>query len=233
MFSSVADAVDLCLFDAAGTEDATRRSSRRGLHLARPRRRARATARATATASTDRDPASGALQPGEAAARPVRARRSTARCSWDAAVNGDDDRDSAPYVPRSVVGRDAFDWGDDRPPATRAGRLGHLRAARQGLHDAATRRSPRSCAAPTRASAHPAAIDHLLELGVTAVELLPVHSSSTTGSLAERGLRNYWGYQSIGFFAPHNELRLGGRRRRSDRGVQARWSRRCTRPASR
>ncbi len=63
--------------------------------------------------------------------------------------------------------------------------------------------------------AEPAVIDHLTRLGVTAVEFLPVHHFVHDGALVARGLRNYWGYQSIGFFAPHNEYSSSG-----DRGGQ-------------
>jgi isoamylase len=58
--------------------------------------------------------------------------------------------------------------------------------------------------------AHPAAIEHLKRLGVTAVELLPVHQFVHDAQLVQRGLRNYWGYQSIGYFAPHNEYSSTG-----------------------
>ena len=58
--------------------------------------------------------------------------------------------------------------------------------------------------------AHPAAVDYLRGLGVTAVELLPVHQFVHDGHLLDRGLRNYWGYNSIGYFAPHNGYASGG-----------------------
>ena len=58
--------------------------------------------------------------------------------------------------------------------------------------------------------AHPAAVEHLQRLGVTAVELLPVHQFVHDAQLVERGLRNYWGYQSIGYFAPHNGYSSSG-----------------------
>src|SRR5205823_2156104 len=58
--------------------------------------------------------------------------------------------------------------------------------------------------------AHPAIIDHLKALSVTAIELMPVHQFVHDGQLLERGLRNYWGYNTIGFFAPHNEYSAGG-----------------------
>ena len=63
--------------------------------------------------------------------------------------------------------------------------------------------------------AHPAAIEYLKKLGVTAVELLPVHQFVQDSLLLDRGLRNYWGYNSIGYFAPHNEYCLVGHARRA------------------
>ena len=52
--------------------------------------------------------------------------------------------------------------------------------------------------------AHPAIIDHLVELGITAIELMPVHQFVNDPTLQDKGLSNYWGYNTIGFFAPHN-----------------------------
>ncbi len=113
-----------------------------------------------------------------------------------------DDQDSAPYLPRCVLVSDEFEWGDDAPPrtpltesliyevhvknatATHPGVPEHLRGTYAGL-----------CS--------PAFLEHLHSLGVTAVELLPVHSFSHEVHLAERGLRNHWGYNTLGFFAPH------------------------------
>ncbi len=112
-----------------------------------------------------------------------------------------DDRDSAPYVPRSVVVDATYDWGGDVRPGTaltdsviyemhvkgftrlHPGVPEHLRGTYAGL-------------------AHPAAIEHLTGLGITAVELLPVQAFLDEIPLLRRGLVNYWGYNSIGFFAP-------------------------------
>jgi isoamylase len=119
--------------------------------------------------------------------------------------------DSAPYVPRSVVTRTDFDWGDDRPPATPPQDTVVYEAHVRGL----TRRHP-GVPAELRGSyaalGHPAVIEHLLGLGVTAVELLPVHQHVPEHALARRGLTNYWGYNSIGFFAPHNGYSSSGQR---------------------
>src|SRR5438270_297823 len=59
---------------------------------------------------------------------------------------------------------------------------------------------------------HPVIVDHLLALGVTAVELMPVHQFVQDERLVSSGLRNYWGYNTIGFFAPHNGYAASGRR---------------------
>ena len=76
--------------------------------------------------------------------------------------------------------------------------------------------------------AHPAALTHLQQLGVTAVELLPVHEFVHDEQLVARGLRNYWGYQSIGYFAPHNGYSSAG-----DGGGQVDEFRRMVRDAAR
>ena len=77
------------------------------------------------------------------------------------------------------------------------------------------------------------AIEYLKQLGVTAVELLPVHQFVQDSHLLERGLRNYWGYNSIGYFAPHNEYSSRGAARRAGAGVQAAGQDAARAPASR
>ena len=183
-------------------------------------------ARATATASTDRMTrrrALAAIRP-SCCSTPTRG-RSPAAVQWNDAVDGDDAGDSAPYVPRSVVCDDAFDWSGER-------RAGAPRW-RTRSSTSCTSRASRSChpQVPARAARHlprawptPAVTDHLLGLGVTAVELLPVHQFVHDRFLADRGLRNYWGYQSIGYFAPAQRVRArpttAAARSRSSR----RWS---------
>ena len=113
-----------------------------------------------------------------------------------------DEVDSAPFVPLSVVVNSTFDWQGDRPPATPWSDTVIYEAHVRGL----TKLHPdvpeelRGTYAGLR---HPAVLDHLVGLGVTAVELLPVHHHISELSLLERGLTNYWGYNSVGYFAPH------------------------------
>ncbi len=80
--------------------------------------------------------------------------------------------------------------------------------------------------------AHPAAVDHLVRLGVTAVELLPVHQFAHEDHLLRRGLRNYWGYNSVGYFAPHAGYSSSGTAGQQV-GEFKKMVRRCTRPGSR
>jgi isoamylase len=135
---------------------------------------------------------------------------------WDEAVfpyrfddpDTPDERDSAPFVPRSVVVNPYFDWGNDHPPRTPLHKTVIYETHVKGF----TIRHPEIPAeirGTYAALAHPRSIEYLQKLGVTAVELLPVHQFIHDWHLVQRGLRNYWGYNSIGYFAPHNEYSSG------------------------
>jgi len=116
-----------------------------------------------------------------------------------------DDRDSAPFAPLAAVVDAAFTWGDDRPPRTpwhntviyemhvRGFTMRHpaIEEALRGTYEALTREP---------------VLDHLTRLGVTAVELMPVHHRTSDRSLEERGLTNYWGYNTVGYFAPERRF---------------------------
>ncbi|HEY1918295.1 MAG TPA: glycogen debranching protein GlgX [Streptosporangiaceae bacterium] len=119
--------------------------------------------------------------------------------------------DSGPFVPRSVVADTGFDWGDDRLPRIPAQDTILYEAHVRGL----TIRHP-EVPADLRGSyaalGHPAVLEHLVSLGVTAVELLPVHQNVPEADLRRRGLTNYWGYNSISFLAPHNRYASAGQR---------------------
>ncbi|MFF9761594.1 glycogen debranching protein GlgX [Streptomyces caelestis] len=125
-----------------------------------------------------------------------------------------DDRDSAPYVPKGVVVHDDGpddEWTYDRRPKTPWADSVIYELHVKGF----TRRHPgvpEELRGTYAGLAHPAAIEHLVRLGVTAVELLPVHQFAHEDHLLRRGLRNHWGYNSIGYFAPHAGYAASGTR---------------------
>jgi isoamylase len=113
-----------------------------------------------------------------------------------------DDEDDADAIPKCIVVDEGFDWEDDRPPARpwtetiiyEAHVKGFTKLNEQVRED--LRGTYAGLASET-------AIDYLRSLGVTALELLPIHHIVPEGHLVDRGLTNYWGYSSIGYFAPH------------------------------
>ena len=122
-----------------------------------------------------------------------------------------DDEDDAAAMPKSVVIDDAFFWEGDRPPQIPFADTVIYETHVKGF----TMRHPgvREDLRGTYAGlASDEAIAYLVDLGVTAVELLPVHHISDESFLAERGLRNHWGYSTIGYLAPHSEYAATGRR---------------------
>ncbi|MEV6207828.1 glycogen debranching protein GlgX [Kitasatospora sp. NPDC051914] len=141
---------------------------------------------------------------------------------WDESVYGyhfgaperRNDLDSAPHTMHSVVINPYFDWGTDRPPRTDYHRTVLYEAHVKGL----TRLHPdipEEIRGTYAALAHPALIEHLAKLGVTAIELMPVHQFVRDHRLRDLGLSNYWGYNTIGYFAPHSSYSSTG-----DRGQQ-------------
>ncbi|MDM7831334.1 glycogen debranching protein GlgX [Cellulomonas edaphi] len=113
------------------------------------------------------------------------------------------DDDSAGHTMTSVVINPYFDWGRDRAPEHPYHETVIYEAHVKGLtnlHPAV----PEELRGTYAGIAHPAVIAHLKALGVTAIELMPVHQFVDDTSLREQGLSNYWGYNTIGFFAPHN-----------------------------
>ena len=131
-----------------------------------------------------------------------------------------DRRDSASCVPKGVVTDDSFNWGDDHPPAIPWSDTviyeAHVRGLTK-LHPDIPRQERGTFAA----LAAPPMLDHYRRLGITAVELLPVHAFIQDRRLLQLGLSNYWGYNTLGFFAPEttylsgdsvNEIRVAIRR---------------------
>jgi glycogen operon protein len=119
------------------------------------------------------------------------------------------DADSGPHMMKSVVVNPFFDWDNDRAPRTPYADSviyeTHVRGLTMRHPDV-----PEELRGTYAGLAHPAVVDHLAGLGVTAVELMPVHQFVDDHALVERGLSNYWGYNTIGFLAPHHAYASSG-----------------------
>jgi glycogen operon protein len=112
-----------------------------------------------------------------------------------------DERDSAPFAPLAIVTNPEFDWEDDKPPGTAWHDTVIYEAHVKGL----TMRHPdvpEEIRGTYAAIGHPVIIDYLTKLGITAIELLPIQYFADDRHLQEKGLHNYWGYNTLGFFAP-------------------------------
>ncbi len=120
-----------------------------------------------------------------------------------------DERDSAGGMPKSVVVDPAFTWGDDRAPNTPWNRTVIYETHVRGM-TMEHRGVPEHLRGTYLGLASDPIVDHLLGLGVTAVELMPIHAFAADRSLVDRGLTNYWGYNSIAFLAPHVGYATGG-----------------------
>jgi isoamylase len=142
--------------------------------------------------------------------------------TWDGALLGyrpgeaenstnPDLRDNAPFVPKCVVVETAFSWGDDRLLRTPWHKTVIYEVHVKGF-TARHPQVPPELRGTYAGLASPPALEHLRRLGVTAVELLPVHHSVAEWDLVDRGLSNYWGYNSIGFLAPDSRFASTGAR---------------------
>jgi isoamylase len=114
-----------------------------------------------------------------------------------------DRRDSAPMMPKCVVEDPSYHWGDDRPPRTPWTDTVIYEAHVKGLTNLHPDVPP-GMRGTYAALAHPAVLEHLVKLGITAVELMPIHAFVDDRFLVEKGLRNYWGYSTLAFFAPES-----------------------------
>jgi glycogen operon protein len=211
LFSEVADRVDLCLFDDAGQEE----------RICLPERTAFCWHGYVDGVGPGQrygfrvhgawDPAQGLrCNPQKLLVDPY-ARAISGDIDWNESIfpyplGGDDlqrdDRDSAAHMPKSVVVDPRFDWGADRPLQRRLHETVIYEVHVKGY----TQRHPgipEAIRGTYAGFAHPLAIEHLQQLGVTAVELLPIHQFVHEKHQLDKGLRNYWGYHSYGYFAPH------------------------------
>jgi isoamylase len=118
-------------------------------------------------------------------------------------------KNSAPHAMKSVVINPYFDWQDDRPPRRPYHETviyeAHVKGLTQTHPDV-----PDEIRGTYAGLGHPAMVEHLTSLGVTAVELMPVHQFVNDSTLIDKGLSNYWGYNTIGYFAPHNAYSSSG-----------------------
>jgi isoamylase len=130
--------------------------------------------------------------------------------SFDNPDGPSNDIDSAAFMPKCVVTTPYFDWGNDRHPRTQW----HETIIYE-VHVKGFSINHPDVAAELRGTyaglGHPKAIEYFTRLGVTAIELMPVHQFIQDSHLLEHGLRNYWGYNSIGFLAPHDEYSAAGK----------------------
>jgi isoamylase len=219
LFSEVAEAVDLCLFDDAGVERSVRLEEVDAFswHAYLPgigpgqRYGYRVHGPYDLEEGIRCNPYKLLLDP--------YARAIEGQVDWNSSCYGYDVRhptavnieDSAPHVFKSVVHHPHFDWAGDRPPDRPLHETVIYEAHLKGL----TKRHPEipeALRGTYAGFAHQAVIEHLLSLGVTAVELMPIHQFVHDQRLVDRGLRNYWGYNTIGFFAPHNDYASTGQR---------------------
>jgi glycogen operon protein len=220
VFSEAADRVELCLFDAEGVETRLdlpektahcwhgyvpnlRPGHRYGFRVHGPY-----------------DPARGLrFNPAKLLLDPY-AKAIEGEVRWDGAVfpyrlgdpNEDlarDDRDSAPYMPRSVVVNPWFDWSDEGRPRTPWQDTVIYEAHVKGLTYCHPDIPP-ELRGTYAGLASPEVVNHLQRLGITAIELMPVHQFIHDHDIVKRGLRNYWGYNSVGFLAPHNAYSSSG-----------------------
>jgi glycogen operon protein len=213
LFSEHGTAVDLCLFDLeGGNEQRVRLTEQTDLvwHCYLPD--VRPGQRYGYRVHGSYDPAGGHRFNANKLLIDPYAKRIDGVVQWDDALFGyrvgadesdsePDERDSAPFVPKSVVVNEAFVWGDDRQLKVPLDRTLIYEVHVKGftkLHPDV----PEELRGTYAGLGSAPAIDYLTNLGITAVELLPVHQHINDRHLVERGLTNYWGYNTIGFLAP-------------------------------
>ena len=213
VFSEVAEKVELCLFDADGTETACitlpevdgfvwhgfiptiEPGQRYGYRVHGPY-----------------DPAAGHRCNANKLLLDPYAKAIDGTFEWNQSLFGynfgdpdsRNDDDSAASTAKSVVINPFFDWGVDRPPGHEYADTVIYEAHVKGLTQTHPE-IPEQIRGTYSAVAHPVIIDHLKALGVNAIELMPVHHFANDSTLIDKGLSNYWGYNTIGFLAPDSK----------------------------
>jgi isoamylase len=212
VFSQAAEAVDLCLFDEDGGESRYELPEADGYNWHGYLEEIEPGQRYGYRVHGPYEPAQGLrCNPAKLLIDPY-AKAIEGEVAWGQAPYGYDldaddsvidGTDSAAAMPKALVIDPAFDWGNDRPPKRRWADTVIYETHVKGL----TWRHPE---VPTHLRgtfagvAHPAVVEHLIGLGVTAIELMPIHHYVHDHRLVDMGLRNYWGYNSIAYMAPHN-----------------------------
>jgi isoamylase len=217
LFSEAAERVELCLFDENGAETPieVRESSAFVWHVYLPE--VQPGQRYGYRVHGEYNPSEGKrANPNKLLLDPY-AKATCGVMDWDQALfsynfgdpDSRNDEDSAPHMMLGVVVNPFFDWTGDRSPRTPYSETviyeAHVKGLTELLPDV-----PESQRGTYAAVAHPTVIDHLVKLGVTAIELMPVHQFVNDSTLQDQGLSNYWGYNTIGFFAPHNAYSSSG-----------------------
>ncbi|RJK92934.1 glycogen debranching protein GlgX [Vallicoccus soli] len=211
VFSEVAERVELCLFEQDGTETRVALPESDGFVWHGYLPRVGPGQRYGFRIHGPNDPARGLrCNPNKLLLDPY-AKAVDGQIDWDESLfdyrfeHPDDrnDLDSGPHMMKSVVVNPFFDWQDDRSPRTPYHQTVIYEAHVKGL-TIAHPDIPEEIRGTYAGLAHPVMVEHLKGLGVTAVELMPVHQFVQDHHLEEKGLSNYWGYNTIGFFAPHN-----------------------------
>lgn len=213
VFSEVAEAIELCLFDADGAESRVQLPEVSGFVWHGYLPSMQPGQRYGFRVHGPYDPEQGLrCNPRKLLLDPY-ARAVLGELDWGEEVFGyhfgepdgpPNQLDSAGHVPLGVVASPYFEWGEDRHPRHPWHHTVIYEVHVKGLtmtHPDV----PEELRGTYAGLAHPAVIDYLTDLGVTAVELLPIHRHVSEHHLVEQGLTDYWGYNTIGFFAPHEQ----------------------------
>jgi len=217
LFSEVAEAVDLCLFDDSGNERRVRLEEVDAFSWHAYLPSVGPGQRYGYRVHGPYDPANGLrCNPNKLLLDPY-ARAIEGGIDWNSSCYSYDlgnegavnIEDSAPHVMKSVVSHPHFDWGGDRRPDIPLHETVIYEAHIKGFTKCHPE-VPEELRGTYAGFAHPSVVAHLQSLGVTAVELMPIHQFVHDHNLVQKGLRNYWGYNTIGFFAPHNEYAVSG-----------------------
>ena len=219
LFSEVAERVELCLFDEDGTETRVEVTEVDAFvwHCYLPQ--VQSGQRYGYRVHGPWDPERGLrCNPNKLLLDPY-AKATAGEIDWDQSLFGYDfgdpdsrnDDDSAAHMVHGVVINPFFDWEGDRRPEVPYNETviyeAHVKGLTQ-LHPDV----PKELRGTYAALAHPSIVEHLKKLGITAIELMPVHAFVQDSTLLEKGLRNYWGYNTLGFFAPHAAYAATGER---------------------